>query len=183
MEGDIVALLGEREIKPAALGGSTYLSAIHGLTAGRPALLDLERERGVQQLALQATAAGLLRSAHDCSDGGLAVALAECSLWSGLGLEGELYLPDERVAATALLFGEMPSRIIVSLEPEKWPDLLQLAASTGVPLVRLGTVGGDRLSLGVGLNLPVVQLHSAWQNGLRQALLSAQPAGSVARRE
>jgi phosphoribosylformylglycinamidine synthase len=161
-------------MEPATLGGSTYLAAIRGLVAGRPTLLDLERERALQHLVLAAIAAGLLRSAHDCSDGGLAIALAECSLWSGLGLmKAELAVPDEPVAAAALLFGEAPSRIIVSLEPGMWPDLHQLAASMGVPLTRLGTVGGDRLSLGDGLDLPVALLRSAWQDGLQQALLSA----------
>jgi phosphoribosylformylglycinamidine synthase len=176
IEGDIVALLGEPGMGPATLGGSTYLAVIHGLIAGRPALLDLGRERAVQQLTLRAIAAGLLHSAHDCSDGGLAVALAECALWSGLGLKGELYLPDEPLASAALLFGEAPSRIIVSLTPEMWPDLHQLAVSTGVPLTRLGTVGGDRLALGDSLDLPVVMLRSAWRNGLQQALISAPQA-------
>jgi phosphoribosylformylglycinamidine synthase subunit PurL len=176
IEGDIVALLGKPGMGPATLRGSTYLATIRGLIAGRPALLDLERERAVQQLALRVIAAGLLRSAHDCSDGGLAVALAECCLWSGLGLKGELYLPDEPVAATALLFGEAPSRIIVSLEPDMWPDLHQLAVSVDVPLTRLGTVGGDRLVLGDSLDLPVVMLRSAWRDGLQQALVSASQA-------
>jgi phosphoribosylformylglycinamidine synthase subunit PurL len=176
IEGDIVALLGEPGTGPATLGGSSYLATIRGLIVGRPALLDLERERAVQQLALRAIAAGMLRSAHDCSDGGLAIALAECCLWSGLGLKGELYLPDEPVAAAALLFGEAPSRIIVSLEPDMWPDLHQLAVSMDVPLTRLGTVGGDRLALGDSLDLPVVMLRSAWRDGLAQALVSASQA-------
>jgi phosphoribosylformylglycinamidine synthase len=176
IEGDIVALLGEPGMGPATLGGSTYLAVIRGLIAGRPALLDLESERAVQQLALRAIAAGLLRSAHDCSDGGLAVALAECSLWSGHGLKGELHLPNDPVAVAALLFGEAPSRIIVSLDPDMWPDLHQLAVSMDVPLTRLGTVGGDRLALGDSLDLPVVMLRSAWRDGLEQALISASQA-------
>jgi phosphoribosylformylglycinamidine synthase len=163
-------------MEPDTLGGSTYLTTIRGLIAGRPALLDLGREQAVQRLTLRAIAAGLLRSAHDCSDGGLAVALAECCLWSGLGLKGELYLPDGPVAAAALLFGEAPSRIIVSLEPDMWPDLHQLAVSMDVPLTRVGTVGGDRLALGDRLDLPVVTLRSAWRDGLAQAMASASRA-------
>jgi phosphoribosylformylglycinamidine synthase len=85
-------------------------------------------------------------------------------------LKGELDLPDEPVAVAALLFGEAPSRIIVSLEPQMWPDLHQLAVSTGVPLTRLGTVGGDSLALGNRLDLPVVMLRSAWRDGLGEAL-------------
>jgi phosphoribosylformylglycinamidine synthase len=179
IEGDIVALLGEPGMGPATLGGSTYLATIRELIAGRPALLDLERERAVQRLTLRAIAAGLLRSAHDCSDGGLAVALAECCLWSGLGLQGELYLPDEPVVAAALLFGEAPSRIIVSLKPDSWPDLYQLAVSMNVPLTRMGTVGGDRLALGDRLDLPVVMLRSAWRDRLAQAMVSSSQAEAL----
>ncbi|MGZ3602683.1 MAG: phosphoribosylformylglycinamidine synthase subunit PurL, partial [Ktedonobacterales bacterium] len=105
--GDVVALLGEWTTNPATLGGSTYLKALHDTVAGRPTQLDLERERAVQRLTLDAIAAGLIRSAHDCSDGGLAVALAECCIWSGLGFrfDGDAaLLPAEgdALAATAL---------------------------------------------------------------------------------
>ncbi|MGO8948913.1 MAG: phosphoribosylformylglycinamidine synthase subunit PurL [Ktedonobacterales bacterium] len=176
-EGDIVALLGEPTAEPATLGGSTYLSALFGITAGHPALIDLERERTVQQLVLDAIEDGLLRSAHDCSDGGLAIALAECSLWSGLGLSSDMAMPAEAVAATALLFGEAPSRIVVSLPPEQWQALGDMAASAGVPLTRLGAVGGDRLSLGLSVDLPVLKLRSIWQTGLNQALGASRDAG------
>jgi phosphoribosylformylglycinamidine synthase len=94
-------------------------------------------------------------------------------------MKGELSVPDEPVAAAALLFGEAPSRIIVSLEPGMWPDLHQMAASMGVPLTQLGTAGGDRLSLGDGLDLPVALLHSAWQDGLQKALLSVRQPQST----
>ena len=174
-EGDIVLLLGDPATDHATLGGSTYLAVLCGVTAGRPALLDLQRELALQRLMLDATHAGLIRSAHDCSDGGLGVALAECSLWSGFGLEGELTLPRPPLAAAALLFGEAPSRIIVSVTAEQLPALSRLAASSGVPITRLGqVVGSDRLSIGPDLDLPVTQLYTAWRHGLSQALGSGE---------
>src|SRR6185437_6933651 len=86
--GDIVALLGPLTTDPAELGGSSYLAVVHATHAGRPAQLDLDLEGRVQRLTLDLHHDGLLRSAHDCSDGGLAVALAECCIWSDLGLDG-----------------------------------------------------------------------------------------------
>jgi phosphoribosylformylglycinamidine (FGAM) synthase-like enzyme len=170
-EGDIVLLLGDPAADHTTLGGSTYLAVLCGVTAGRPPLLDLQRELALQRLMLDATHAGLIRSAHDCSDGGLGVALAECSLWSGFGLKGELTLPQPPLEAAALLFGETPSRIIVSVTAEQLPALSRLAASSGVPVTRLGrVVGSDRLSIGPDLDLPVTQLYTSWRRGLSQAL-------------
>lgn len=167
--GDVVGLLGAWESAIADLGGSTILAALGETIAGRPPQLDLDRERAVQRLTLAAAAAGHLRSAHDCADGGLGIALAECCLWSGLGLRGELTLPTERLQALALLFGEAPSRIVISVAPARWDPLAALAAEAGVPLARLGVVGGDRLMLAPALDLPVTALHHAWQGGLQHA--------------
>ncbi len=176
--GDVVALLGAWDADPADLGGSAYLATIHNTVAGRPPRLDLEREQALQRLTLDATAAGLLRSAHDCSDGGLAVALAECCLWSGLGLIGEAAAPMLAEADPALnmlnllaaLYGEAPSRIVVSLAADQWDALTTLATERGVPLTRLGVVGGDRLRLADALDAPINALHAAWRGGLAAAL-------------
>ncbi|HEX8033347.1 MAG TPA: phosphoribosylformylglycinamidine synthase subunit PurL [Ktedonobacterales bacterium] len=177
--GDVVALLGEWTTNPATLGGSTYLKALHDTVAGRPTQLDLERERAVQHLTLDAIAAGLIRSAHDCSDGGLAVALAECCVWGGLGFrfDGDAaLLPAEgdALAATALCYGEAPSRIVVSLPAERWDDLAALASTAAVPLTRLGVVEGDRLTFaGQLIDIPVRDLQAVWRNGLAQSLRGA----------
>ena len=173
--GDVVALLGEWTTDPATLGGGTYLAALHDTVAGRPAQLDLDRERAVQRLTLDAIAAGIIRSAHDCSDGGLAVALAECCLWSGLGLRFDAdtsLLPGDghTLATAALCFGEAPSRIVVSLPAGRWDDLAAQAHAAGVPLTRLGVVEGERLTFAGQLDLPVRDLRSAWRGGLAQAL-------------
>ena len=172
-EGDAVALLGDLSDDPGDLGGSSYLAALHNVVAGRPAQLDLERERALQRLTLDAIGSGLVCSAHDCADGGLAVALAECCMWSGLGLAGDAATwdtPRSRLATAALLFGEAPSRIVVSLAAERWDELAALAVRHGVPLTRLGTTGGDRLMLGGLLAVVVSELHAAWHEGLAVAL-------------
>jgi phosphoribosylformylglycinamidine synthase len=168
-EGDIVALLGRRSEDPADLGGSTFLHALFGSVMGRPPQLDLEHERALQRLLIEASAAGLLRSAHDCSDGGLGIALAECCLWSGLGLHSEVMLQSDRLIGLAILFGEAPSRAVVSIAPERWESFMKLATEAGVPFARLGTVGGDRLILPNALDVPVAALYAAWRGGLRHA--------------
>ncbi len=124
----------------------------------------------VQRLTLGAIGDGLIHSAHDCSDGGLAVALAECCLWSGFGLQGELVLASSPLASAAMLFGEAPSRIVVSMEAGQVQALADMAGSLQVPFTVLGRVGGDRLTLGRALDLPVANLRASWRNGLSQAL-------------
>jgi phosphoribosylformylglycinamidine synthase len=175
-EGDVVTLLGAWEPAPEDLGGSSYLQVLHRQVAGRPPALDLERERAVQRLCLEAYQAGLLRSAHDCSDGGLAVALAESCIWGDLGItaEGDL-LPASGTEPVdlkmlAFCFGEAPSRIVVSLSAENWAKLNALAESAGVPARRLGIVGGSALSLGQALTVPLADLARAWRRGLGDAL-------------
>ncbi|HLJ81421.1 MAG TPA: AIR synthase-related protein, partial [Ktedonobacterales bacterium] len=122
-----------------------------------------------------------VRSAHDCADGGLAVALAECCLWSGLGLTVDAILPSDAesdpLALAALLFGEAPSRIVVSLTAEQWDALATLAVRAGVPLTRLGVVGGDTFALGSAFSVPVERLYATWRSGLSAALSAAQARG------
>ncbi len=172
-EGDVVALLGDWTAQSGDLGGSSYLATIHETVAGHPPMLDLDRERAVQQLTLAGIERGLIRSAHDCSDGGLAVALAECAIWSGLGLRGEATLPgasDDALATIAALYGEAPSRIIVSVAPERYDTLAALAAEHQTPITRLGVVGGDQLTLGGALDVAIDDLRATWRGGLRAAL-------------
>jgi phosphoribosylformylglycinamidine synthase len=149
----------------AGLAGSEYLKLAHGLVAGRPRI-DLELEVRVQRACLAAARAGLLASAHDGARGGLAVALAECAVEGACGLEAS----DVAVAgrADAALFGEAPSRIIVSTAQ---PAALEaLAREGGVPFLRLGRTGGERLRLGALLDAPVAELRSAYEGGLVAAL-------------
>ncbi|MFQ5888485.1 MAG: phosphoribosylformylglycinamidine synthase subunit PurL [Gemmatimonadota bacterium] len=123
------------------LGGSEYLAACHGVVAGSPPALDLEEARRLVAFLVEAAAAGLLESAHDCSEGGLAVALAECAILSPagpLGLEAEL--PAD-VSPVAALYGESQSRVVLSCHASRVASLRALAAEHDLPLSRLGTVG------------------------------------------
>ncbi len=142
--GDVVLLLGDSY---EDLGGTEYLKRTHNLVTGRPPVLDLAREKAVQAVCLQAVQEGLAASAHDCSDGGLAVALAESCIYGGLGAKIKLPATPTKVRLDAHLFGESPSRIIISVTPENVSKLEQLATKAGAPLHVLGEVGGEALTI------------------------------------
>ncbi|MFN8534819.1 MAG: AIR synthase related protein, partial [Dehalococcoidia bacterium] len=163
--GDVVLLLGELGDQAATLGGSEWLDRRHGLVAGRVSI-DLAAEAALQRAVLEAARGGLLHSAHDCADGGLAVALAECCVLGGQGLHADLGNTED---LTAALFGEAPSRIVVSCAPELAAAVLAIAAQQRVPARRLGTVGGDRLSISTAIDLTVESLRDPWENGLARA--------------
>ncbi|MDT5120797.1 MAG: phosphoribosylformylglycinamidine synthase subunit PurL [Acidobacteriota bacterium] len=172
--GDMIALLG---VTNDDLSISEYAATIEGRTtaemigAGRVPVLDLERERNVQEACLLAAEAGLLRSAHDCSDGGLAVALAECSFSS---LNREAVGADVDLAGTleisARLFSESPSRIIISFDEAMLGSIEEIAARANCPFTILGRTGGDRLSIKADgeevINLSVAELEAAWRTSL-----------------
>ena len=161
-----MAVLGDHIERPRAsdLAGSEYLLVVHGKVAGRP-VISLEYEKWVQSLCRRAINEGLVSSAHDCSDGGLAVAVAECCIQGGVGFRSETNFPRRWDAA---LFGERESRIVVALPESNWDGLTRLAAESGVPVRRLGTTGGDRLRFGPLLDLPVDEAASAWKHGLEK---------------
>jgi phosphoribosylformylglycinamidine synthase len=163
--GDAIVLLGETFEE---LGGSEYLALRHGLERGRPPALDLERERRLQELLVAAAARGLLRSAHDVSEGGLAVALAECALRSGLGLE--VRLAPLSIRPEALLFGESASRAVLSCAQEQLQELLGLAREQGVPALSLGRTGGKRIRIEPGVDVMLAEAHDVWSRTLPEAL-------------
>ena len=148
------------------LAGSEYLRLVHGKVAGRPAI-DLALEKRVQSLCRRAIEEGLLASAHDCSDGGLAVALAECGVQGDVGFRGEFQLPRRWDVA---LFGEAQSRIVVSLPGDSWVRLERIAAELNVPIHKLGVTGGAGFTLGRELELPLQDIGGAWRHGLERAL-------------
>ncbi len=164
--GDIV-LLGSTKDE---LGGSEYLKAIHGLVRGVPPALDLELERSVQSLLVEAASKEWVRSAHDCSDGGFAVALAECCFSGGGGADVAIDAPAAADALTAALFGESASRVIVSAAPGQGERLLARAAALGVPAKVIGRSGGDRLRIRVdgnaAIDCPVAEAEQVWNDGL-----------------
>jgi len=167
-EGDQVILLGVSEIEgdPQDLAGSEYLELFYSKVAGRPRI-DLALERRVQELCRRAISQGLVSSAHDCSEGGLAVALAEACIAGGLGFQGDFSIKGHRDAA---LFGEAQSRIILSVAPERLEELQHMADELGVPWAMLGTVGGSRFAIKGVMDLPLEEVDHAWRHGLEGAL-------------
>ncbi len=166
-EGEIAVLLGQGELRGRArdLSGSEYLELVHGLVAGRPRI-DLERERRVQALCRRAIRERWVAHAHDCSDGGLAVALAEACIAGGVGFRGDLNLKGRWDAA---LFGEAQSRILVSARSERLAALKRLAEEMDVPMVVLGIMGGKRFLVEGHIDLPLAEMDRAWRYGLEEA--------------
>jgi phosphoribosylformylglycinamidine synthase subunit PurL len=162
--GDAVLLLGTTDVW---LGGSAYLAAIHGVEAGPPPGLDLAYEARVQRCVRDLIAAGRLRAVQDCADGGLAIAVAECALLGGVGFTAA---PDWASALgqrpDLALFGEGPSRVVVSCRPEDVPAVQQAAAAAEIGCTRLGTVGGDRLAWPGAMDVPLVQVQAQWSTAL-----------------
>ena len=165
--GDVVVMLGRTREE---LGGSEYLQWLHGLTRGTPPWIDLKMEQAVQRCCLEAIDQGILRSAHDISDGGLAVALAECCIGGPEKPLGVRVQTHEMIRADALLFSESQSRIIVSLKEEDMGRLQEIGARHNVPVQAIGVVGGTRFSIQPLVQLPVEELKSIWSNGLTARL-------------
>ncbi|GAB4262089.1 MAG: phosphoribosylformylglycinamidine synthase subunit PurL [Thermoleophilia bacterium] len=171
-EGDVVLLLGDTA---PALDGSEYQKRWFGRVEGRIPDVDLAAEVQLQAVVRRAIAEGLLRSAHDCSDGGLAVALAESCLAGGLGarvnLEG---IPGQAASRyDVTLFGEGPTRVVVSAAPELVGDVRRLCEEAGVPCRVLGTVGGNSLAVQLGAEqvaVPLAAMRDAYEGGLERAL-------------
>ena len=180
--GDGIVLLGEPTDE---LGASEYLAWIHGVVAGAPPRCDLSRERSLIRALLESIERGDVRSAHDCSEGGLAVALAECAicnsaapLGAAVDLSAWTALP-----LRALLFGEAQARILVSSEvPE---EVVAVARRHGVPARTIGSVraAGDGLSITVGsrsIRASSAALSSAYHDAIPNAMSRA-PAETVER--
>ena len=167
-EGDIVVLLGSDEVRgdSASLAGSEYLEIVHDKVAGRPTI-DLNLETAVQRVCRKAVAEGIVNSAHDCSDGGLAVALAECCIAGNIGFTASFETTGRWDAA---LFGETESRIVVSLPEDRLTQLQRLCSDEGVPIVVLGRVGGSRLTLGSSIDLDLDDAEDEWSGGLERAV-------------
>jgi phosphoribosylformylglycinamidine synthase len=163
--GDAVILFGETR---AELGASEYLVVRHGLEQGAPPALDLVAEKRLQELLVEAANRRLLRSAHDCSEGGAAIALAECAIRSGFGVEATL--ADVGGRSELALFAESCARAIVSCAPAAAETLLALARSHGVPAARIGTTGGARIRITPGVDVALAEAHDTWARTLPEAL-------------
>jgi len=159
-EGDFVLLIGSSHND---MGGSEYLKVEHGYVAGRPPALDLTREQAVNRLVLAAAENGFLHSAHDCAEGGMLVALAECCLLGGIGVRCPAIRPEPPLRLDAAFFGESPSRYIVSVTSRAMPELQSLARRHHVELSLLGLAGGDILEFEGQLRLTLAELREAWE--------------------
>ncbi len=166
-EGDLVVVLGETK---GHLGGSEYLWAIHGMEAGAPPPLDLQRETALIGLLQELAAKGLAKSVHDCSEGGLAVCAAECGLAPRRTLGAHLELESAGLDAAALLFGEDASRALVTCASIHQEGLLAAARQAGIQAKAVGAAGGDRLRISVdgqpSVDVPMAEIRDAWENGL-----------------
>jgi phosphoribosylformylglycinamidine synthase len=184
-EGLVVALLWKKHTgdEPFGgggplLGGSQYLETHFGLKVGMPVAVDFSAERSVQYVVRSAIREGVLDVAHDCSDGGLSVAIAEGCIAGGVGAQislDELEQIHPGLRSDVMLFSEEPSRIIVALPTEKWPELSELCEAMDVGLFRLGATGGTNLLIRRGervlVDLGVADLEASWRGGLSQESL------------
>jgi phosphoribosylformylglycinamidine synthase len=156
------------------IGGSEYLKSIHGLVRGVPPVLNLEREAALQRLLVDWAARGILRSAHDCSEGGLAVTLAECCFETdGIGADVDVTPATgdsgfDRLTAT--LFGESATRVVMSVAAGQTAAVLAQAAAAGVPATRIGSTGGPAVRISVGgataIDCALTTAEERWATGL-----------------
>jgi len=154
-DGDVVLLLGELG---GELGGSEYVKRIHKLKKGPPPKMDLAHAKRIHDACLNFIRQGWVQSAHDCSEGGLAVALAECC-FAGVGATVELPV------TAAALFGESQSRIVLTASPENAEKIL----ASGLPVTRLGVTGGNQLRIG-RLAWDVARLRKVWWNAIGRVM-------------
>ncbi|HJT22810.1 MAG TPA: phosphoribosylformylglycinamidine synthase subunit PurL [Nitrospira sp.] len=175
-QGDDIILLGTTRDD---LGGSEYLKMLHHREQGSPPYLNMDAEQALHECTLSLIRSGLVQSAHDCSDGGLAVALAECCISSEdrkLGAVVKLF--PGRLRHDAVLFGESQSRIVLSAKRVHRQAILDQARRLGVPAEVVGGVGGDRLVVYVGdqqsttktIDVAIADLYGQWACSLERML-------------
>lgn len=168
-EGQRLLLLGAGR---PSLGGSSYLRVHHGLEAGEPPALDLSAAAALVQGLAGLVQAGLVRTAHDVGDGGLAVALAEMAMAGGRGLRAELpWSPGDRV--DEVLFGEAAHLAVVAVDPALLDEVRRHCQTVGLPLREMGDSGGERIELSVGearVAVSVAEARGAFESTIAEAL-------------
>jgi phosphoribosylformylglycinamidine synthase len=183
-EGDVILLLGEiadQNDPLLGLGGSAYLQCIHGLKTGTPPRCNMEKELTLHNTLRGFIVCGQIKSAHDCSDGGLAVALAESCISQQvaretprlIGAKIDLTSAAPAIRADALLYGETQSRVVVSVAPMDVVKVVERAKILGLEAIKLGTVGGDELVVKTKdeeLKWPLAPLHDLWWNSIARAM-------------
>ena len=170
--GDTIILLGEGR---GELGGSEYLKVIFDRVGGVPPAIDLQAERALQELIVSLASEALIRSAHDCSDGGLAVAIAECCFDThGMGAEisiaGVRVANDARINEAAALYGESASRVVLSAAADAVTGILERAAASGVAARVIGQTGGNRLRIAVdgqmAIDMAIDEAEQLWSSAI-----------------
>jgi phosphoribosylformylglycinamidine synthase len=171
--GAAVVLLGDNQ---GELGGSEYLARLHGLVRGEPPALDLARERRLQGLVVGLVRDGRIQSAHDCAEGGLAVALAECTFdTGGVGVTADVPGVGEGAwRRVASLFGESATCVVVSSSRADLPAVLAAAAAAGVPARAIGETGGSRIRIAVdgqaAIDRPVAEAEAGWAAAIERRM-------------
>jgi phosphoribosylformylglycinamidine synthase len=182
-EKDVVILLGEpvdTQDRLLGLGGSAYLQVAHGRKTGQPPRCDLDQERLLNQTLRGWIASGVIKSAHDCSEGGLAVALAEACISQTAGRDTPRLIGASidfsAVPATrldGLLFGEAQGRIVISVAHAQASKVLGQAKILGVSARQIGVVGGADLIIktaGAELKVNTSELHDLWWNAIARLM-------------
>jgi len=175
--GDVIALLGKTrdDLSVGEYAATNGRNPTVREGAAQVPKLDLKAELAVQAACLRAADAGLLRSAHDCSDGGLAVAVAECCFSSHNrdAVGADIDVTGDYDVATQL-FSETPSRIIISFEESALSKIEEIAGAAGCPMTVMGTVGSDRLRIQSDgeevIDINVAEMESAWRSSLKDKL-------------
>ena len=173
-EGDLIVLIGENK---ADLSGSEYLFLVHNQKKGNPQI-DMDKEKRVQETCLEAIESGIINSAHDCSEGGLAVTLAEsCVTNAGQMLGAKIKLDELKssdIRLDEILFGEAPSRIVVSLSKDNLGVLEEIAKRYSVPCAILGEVRGKELVVqykeSAIIDLPMKEINDTWRKAIPSRL-------------
>jgi phosphoribosylformylglycinamidine synthase len=168
---------GEAEVSALGyrLGGSRYLKVCHGLKHGPPPRVDLAYEIKIQNAVRDLIREGLVKSAHDCSEGGLAVALAECCFNPEKLFGAEIDLEPGDTSVTTALFNESQSRIVISIAPENLQNTMSVLQERQIPFQQLGRVGGNQLRIRLGseeFSWPVGDLYDDWWNAIGRAVES-----------
>ncbi len=158
-EGDVIFLLGENK---EHLGASEYLHTFFGLTKGEAPPLDMQFEKQLQDGLLAAITRGWIRSAHDCSDGGLGVALAECCISNREQQIGAVIALNDKMRTDALLFGETQSRVVITCAAGDADALADFFGILNCPCTKIGTVGGGNLKINDVVDLPLQKLDHAF---------------------
>ncbi len=163
-EGDLILLLGKTGPE---LGGSQYLESIHDLVSGEIPELDLEKEQKIQEVCLSLIKAGLVKSAHDCSDGGLAVTLFESSVGN---LKGADIRIDTKLRAEELLFSESQSRIVISIARNDLERVEEIIAEN-VEYQMIGEVKDERLKINNLIDIDIKEMKIKWEEAIPSKLI------------